>query len=119
MPFVSFRPGICVCFLSGPGRLRGRAGAGPAGDSAISTTAIRGDATMKTLFGMCGALVLGWAIAANGATITVDIDADEANCNQGADNTKPCYIDTATADNPLSTGCSLREALQDIADVAG
>src|SRR5689334_9794737 len=72
---------------------------------------------MKTTFGVLGALLLCGAFSAHAATITVDIDADEANCNQSADNTKPCYIDTATADNPLSTGCSLREALQDIADV--
>ncbi len=74
---------------------------------------------MTKRFGFLAAAILCWSMTGHAATLTVTTDADEANCNQSADNTKPCYIDTATASNPLSTGCSLREALQDIADAAG
>ncbi len=53
---------------------------------------------------------------ATAATLTVDIDSDEANCNTTGSSPNPaCHLASASS-YKLSTGCSLREALQDIDD---
>lgn len=60
--------------------------------------------------------------AGQAATITVTTTADEANClcsTNGCSTKLGCDIHLDPQSYPLSTGCSLREALQDIADVAG
>lgn len=70
---------------------------------------------MITRIGLMGmAAAIGWAMVGQAAMLTVTTDADEANCR----NESGCTV-MADQSYPNSTGCSLREALQDIADAAG
>jgi predicted outer membrane repeat protein len=69
---------------------------------------------MRSLHVFGGALILATAMSAHAATLTVTTDDDEANCR----NETGCSV-AAALSYPNSTGCSLREALQDIADIAG
>jgi predicted outer membrane repeat protein len=75
---------------------------------------------MTKRFGLFGAAVLCWAaVAGHAATLTVTTDADEANCNcNGAACSPNASCVHLSGSYPASTGCSLREALQNIADKA-
>lgn len=73
---------------------------------------------MKMHNGFLGAaFALALATAGQAATLNVTTDADEANCRSEAGCSTPPNGMGETF--PNSTGCSLREALQDVADKAG
>lgn len=72
---------------------------------------------MRSLRVFGGALIFATAMSAQAGTLTVSIDTDEANCRNEAGCAKP--PNGAGENYPDSQGCSLREALQDIADVSG
>lgn len=76
---------------------------------------------MRNIVRSAAALISFCVLAtAHAATLTVTTDSDEANCNcngMGC-SVNPVCVHTSGS-FPTSTGCSLREALQDIADVAG
>ncbi len=75
---------------------------------------------MRSLRVLAGALIFSTAMAAQAATLTVTTDSDEANCNCNGGACCPNAACVHTSENfPPSTGCSLREALQNIADKAG
>jgi len=71
---------------------------------------------MRSLCVIGAALIFTTAMSAQAATLTVTTDSDEANCRSEAGCTTPPNGPGETF--PNSTGCSLREALQDVADAA-
>jgi len=69
---------------------------------------------MRILRFLLAALVTLCIAAPASAMVTINVttNSDEKNCNTTAANPPACHVTAGT--NPLSTGCSLREALQNI-----
>ncbi len=75
---------------------------------------------MRSLRVFASALIFSAAMSAQAATLTVTTDSDEANCNCNGVACSPNATCVHTSGSfPASTGCSLREALQNISDKAG
>ncbi len=75
---------------------------------------------MRSLRVFASALIFATAMSAQAATLTVSTDSDEANCNCNGAACSPNAVCVHTSGSfPVSTGCSLREALQNISDKAG